>query len=51
MGKLAFNMFQPTNLKLVIDSVKQPVILLGEKEKRSHDMVVEFSIIDEFSHH
>lgn len=40
-------MFQPTNLKLVIDSVKQPVILLGEKEKRSHDMVVEFSIIDE----
>lgn len=44
-------MFQPTNLKLVIDSVKQSVILLGEKEKRSHDMVVEFSIIDEFSHH
>ncbi|MDT9338987.1 PAP/fibrillin family protein [Trichodesmium erythraeum 21-75] len=47
LGKLAFNMFQPTNLKLVIDSVKQPVILLGEKSKRSHDIVVEFSIIDE----
>ena len=47
LGKLAFNMFQPTNLKLVIDSVKQSVILLGEKEKRSHDIVVEFSIIDE----
>ena len=40
-------MFQPTNLKLVIDSVKQPVVLLGEKSKRSHDIVVEFSIIDE----
>ena len=47
LGKLAFNMFQPTNLKLVIDSVKQPVVLLGEKSKRSHDIVVEFSIIDE----
>ena len=47
LGKLAFNMFQPTNLKLVIDSVKQPVVLLGEKEKRSHDIVIEFSIIDE----
>ena len=47
LGKLAFNMFQPTNLKLVIDSVKQPVVLLGEKSKRSHDIVVEFNIIDE----
>ena len=47
LGKLAFNMFQPTNLKLVIDSVKQPVVLLGEKSKRSHDIVVKFSIIDE----
>jgi len=40
-------MFQPTNLKLVIDSVKQPVIFLGEQEKRSHDIVVEYSIIYE----
>ncbi len=47
LGRLTFNMFQPTNLKLVIDSVRQPVVLLGEKEKRSHDIVVEFSIIDE----
>ena len=47
LGRLAFNMFEPTNLKLVIDSVRQPVVLLGEGEKRSHDIVVEFSIIDE----
>ncbi|WP_287278784.1 MULTISPECIES: hypothetical protein [unclassified Okeania] len=40
-------MFEPTNLKLVIDSVRQPVVLLGEGKKRSHDIVVEFSIIDE----
>ncbi|MEA5510133.1 PAP/fibrillin family protein [Crocosphaera sp. UHCC 0190] len=48
LGRLAFNMFEPTNLKLVIDAVRQPVVLLGEGEKRSHDIVVEFTIIDEY---
>ena len=47
LGRLAFNMFELTNLKLVIDSVRKPVVLLGEGEKLSHDIVVEFSIIDE----
>ena len=47
LGRLAFNMFEPTSLKLVIDCVKQPVVFLGEEEKRSHDIVVEFTIIDE----
>ncbi|MGB5770656.1 MAG: fimbrial protein [Crocosphaera sp.] len=47
LGRLAFNMFEPTSLKLVIDCVKQPVVLLGEGEKRTHDIVVEFTIIDE----
>ncbi len=46
LGRLAFNMFEPTSLKLVIDSVKQPVVLLGESEKRTHDIIVEFTIID-----
>ncbi|WP_107669939.1 PAP/fibrillin family protein [Cyanothece sp. BG0011] len=46
LGRLAFNMFQPTNLKVVIDCVKQPVILLDEEEKRSHDIIVEFTVID-----
>ncbi|MDM9381342.1 PAP/fibrillin family protein [Chlorogloeopsis sp. ULAP01] len=46
LGRLAFNMFQPTGLKLVIDRVLQPVLLL-EGEQRSHDIVVEFTTIDE----
>jgi hypothetical protein len=47
LGRLAFNMFQPTALKLVIDRVLQPVLLLGDGEQRSHDIVVEFTTIDE----
>ena len=39
-------MFEPTSLKLVINSVKQPVVLLGEGEKRTHDIVVEFTMIE-----
>ncbi|MGB5592606.1 MAG: PAP/fibrillin family protein [Crocosphaera sp.] len=46
LGRLAFNMFEPTNLKLVIDCVRQPVVMLGEGEKRSHDIIVEFTVID-----
>jgi hypothetical protein len=47
LGRLAFNMFQPTALKLVIDRVLQPVLLLGNGEERSHDIIVEFTTIDE----
>ncbi|ALF55384.1 fimbrial protein [Nostoc piscinale CENA21] len=47
LGRLAFNMFQPTKLKLVIDRVSQPVFLLGNGEQRSHDIVVEFTTADE----
>lgn len=35
LGRLAFNMFQPTNLKVVIDRVLQPVFLVGNGEQRS----------------
>ncbi|MBE9007146.1 fimbrial protein [Fortiea sp. LEGE XX443] len=47
LGRLAFNMFQPTNLKVVIDRVLQPVFLLGNGEQRSHDIIVEFTTADE----
>ncbi|MTJ51712.1 fimbrial protein [Anabaena sp. UHCC 0253] len=47
LGRLAFNMFQPTKLKVVIDRVYQPVFLLGNGEQRSHDIIVEFTTIDE----
>ena len=47
LGRLAFNMFEPTALKLVIDRVLQPVLLLENGEERSHDIIVEFTTIDE----
>ncbi|NEO15666.1 MULTISPECIES: PAP/fibrillin family protein [unclassified Moorena] len=47
LGRLAFNMFQPTGLKLVIDRVLQPVFLLGDGQQRSYDIVVEFTTVDE----
>ena len=47
LGRLAFNMFQPTGLKLVIDRVLQPVFLLGDSKQTHYDIVVEFTTIDE----
>lgn len=47
LGRLAFNMFQPTKLKVVIDRVLQPVFPLENGKLRSYDIVVEFTIIDE----
>ncbi len=47
LGRLAFNMFQPTNLKIVIDRVLQPVLPLGDEEKLTHDIVVEFTTVDD----
>ncbi|WP_424102922.1 PAP/fibrillin family protein [Moorena producens] len=47
LGRLAFNMFQPTGLKLVIDRVLQPVLLLGDGKQQSHDIIVEFTTIDQ----
>ena len=47
LGRLAFNMFQPTGIKVVIDRVLQPVFLLGNGKQRSHDIVVEFTTIDD----
>ena len=47
LGRLAFNMFQPVELSLVINCVKQPVIPLGEGEKSTYNIVIEFETIDE----
>lgn len=47
LGRLAFNLFEPTGLNVVIDRVRQPVVLLGQEEQRSHDIIVEFTIVDE----
>jgi hypothetical protein len=47
LGRLAFNLFQPTQLKLVIDRVLQPVLPIEGGPQRTHDIVVEFTTIDE----
>ena len=47
LGRLAFNMFQPTDLEVVLNKVQQPVFPVGRGNQRTHDIVVEFSTIDE----
>lgn len=47
LGRLAFNMFQPTSLKIAIDRVMQPVIPVGNGKQRTHDIIVEFTTVEE----
>ena len=47
LGRLAFNMFQPTSLKIVIDRVLQPVVPVGKGQQRTYDIIVEFTTVDE----
>lgn len=46
LGRLAFNMFQPTQLKVVIERVLQPVTPI-EGQQRTHDIITEFTIQDD----
>lgn len=47
LGRLAFNLFQPTKLRVVIDRVWQPVAPVGNGRQRTHDIIVEFTTTDE----
>lgn len=47
LGRLAFNIFEPTDLKLVIDRVLQPIFALEASGKFSYNIVTEFTIVDE----
>lgn len=47
LGRLAFNKFQPVNLRVALERVSQPVFATGTENEYSHDIVVEFKIIDE----
>lgn len=47
LGRLAFNLFQPTDLKIAIDRVLQPVVPMENSQQRTHDIIVEFAIADE----
>jgi len=44
LGRLAFNMFHPRDLNVVINQVWQPVWPIQEGPQRSHDIVVAFTI-------
>lgn len=46
LGRLAFNMFEPKALKLVIDRVIQSVIPTGNGQQRTYDIIVEFTTLD-----
>ena len=46
LGRLAFNMFEPTELLVEIERVLQPVFPTGEGDELTHDIVVEFKTID-----
>ena len=47
LGRLAFNMFQPVELKLAIERVSLPIFVLENGPQRSYDILVEFTITDE----
>lgn len=44
LGRLAFNMFQPSDLTVVIQQVFQPVFPTGKGTQHTHDIVVDFAI-------
>jgi hypothetical protein len=47
LGRLAFNMFEPTSLKVAIDRVMQSILPVGNGQQRTHDIIVEFTTVDE----
>lgn len=47
LGRLAFNMFQPQDLKVVIQQVTQPVLPIAGTQQHSHDIVVHFKTLSE----
>lgn len=46
LGRLAFNKFEPVNLRVAIEQVTQPVFATGQEDEYTHDIVVEFKIIE-----
>ena len=47
LGRLAFNMFQPINLKVAIQKVTQPVFATTKADQYTHHIVVNFKTIDD----
>ncbi|ELS05612.1 PAP_fibrillin [Xenococcus sp. PCC 7305] len=46
LGRLAFNKFEPVNLRVAIEQVSQPVFATGQENEYTHDIIVEFEIIE-----
>ncbi|MDJ0576547.1 MAG: PAP/fibrillin family protein [Xenococcaceae cyanobacterium MO_234.B1] len=47
LGRLAFNMFKPINLKVAIQEVMQPVFSTNQENEYTHDIVVKFKTIED----
>ena len=47
LGRLAFNKFEPANLRVALERVSQPIFFREKENEYSYDIVVEFKIIDE----
>ena len=46
LGRLAFNLFQPTHLKIAIDRVLQPVEPIDDGQQHTHDIIFEFTVVE-----
>ena len=46
LGRLAFNKFEPVNLRVAIERVSQPVFTTEIENEYTHDIIVEFKIIE-----
>ncbi len=46
LGRLAFNKFEPVNLRVALERVSQPVFATAKENEYTHDIVVEFKIIE-----
>ncbi|MEB3278422.1 MAG: PAP/fibrillin family protein [Lyngbya sp.] len=49
LGRLAFNLFQPTDLKVLINRVLQPILPSNDGEKLTYNIEIEFTTLDENS--
>ena len=45
LGRFAFNMFQPTDLKVVVQDVSQAILPIEGSSKHTHDIVVTFATL------
>jgi hypothetical protein len=47
LGRLAFNLFQPTDLQVLMNRVTQPILPVNNSEQLSYNIEIEFTILDE----